>query len=215
MLTNRTNPKAADNPLDALRNTIELDNRFKTAFHGYDKRCVQDYIAQLTAVSEEVLAAKSEELYRLKEENAELLSRAHNQERLLSDARADERRKLEGAISIKESMLDGLRQTNQRLEDENHRLQLQISDLKARLAETNSRHADANASVASLNSELSELLAGKFAECSGIISSWQNEASKLLDPQGSCGQSPGMPENTAAPRYADIRSAEPLPACAD
>ena len=194
-----TDPKAADNPLDALRNTIELDNRFKTAFHGYDKRCVQDYIAQLTAASEEVLAAKSEELYRLKEENAELLARAHNQEKLLSEARADERRKLEGAISIKESMLDGLRQTNARLEDENHRLQLVISDLQAKLAETKSRHADSNASACALNDELSGLLAAKFAECTGIISRWKNEASKLLDPQ------PAIP---SAQR-------EELPACAD
>lgn len=108
---------------------------------------MQDYIAQLTAASEEVLASKSEELYRLKEENAELLSRAHNQERLLSEARADERRKLECAINIKESMLDGLRQTNSRLEEENHRLQLLISDLKARLAENDARHIDSNASV--------------------------------------------------------------------
>ena len=194
-----TDPKAAGNPLEALRNTIELDNRFKTAFHGYDKRCVQDYIAQLSAASEEVLAAKSEELYRLKDENTQLLARAHDQEKLLSEARADERRKLEGAISIKESMLDGLRQTNARLEDENHRLQLVITDLQAKLAETNSRHADANASACALNAELSELLAGKFAEYTGIISSWKNEASRLLNSQQT---------NIPAQR-------EELPACAD
>lgn len=120
-------------------------------------------------------------------------------EKLLSEARADERRKLEGAISIKESMLDGLRQTSARLEDENHRLQLVITDLQAKLAETNSRHADANASACALNAELSELLAGKFAECTGIISSWKNEASRLLNSQQT---------NIPAQR-------EELPACAD
>ena len=194
-----TSSMPADNPLDALRNTIELDNRFKTAFHGYDKRCVQDYIAQLSAASEEVLAAKSEELYRLKEENSQLLARIHDQDKLLSEARADERRKLEGAINIKESMLDGLRQTNSRLEDDNHRLQLQITDLNARLSETRSRHADANASACALNSELSELLAGKFAECSGIISSWQNEALRLLNSD----QAPEQPQRRELPVCAD------------
>ena len=194
-----TSSMPADNPLDALRNTIELDNRFKTAFHGYDKRCVQDYIAQLSAASEEVLAAKSEELYRLKEENSQLLARIHDQDKLLSEARADERRKLEGAINIKESMLDGLRQTNSRLEDDNHRLQLQITDLNARLSETRSRHADANASACALNSELSELLAGKFAECSGIISSWQNEALRLLNAD----QAPEQPQRRELPVCAD------------
>lgn len=185
----RPSSRAADNnPLDALRNTIELDNRFKTAFHGYEKRCVQDYISQLSAASDEALALKSKELDSLKEENAELLARVEGQERLIAEARADERRRLEGAISIKESMLDGLRQTNTRLESENHQLQLMITDLKAQLAETNSRHADSNASAVSLNAQLSDLLSGKFAECAGIISNWQSEATRLLDSQSNTTQ---------------------------
>ena len=171
---------ADDSPLDALRNTIELENRFKTAFHGYDKKSVQEYIAQLSAVFNKALESVEAENERLKGENLELKLRAADQDKLIADARADERHKLEGAISIKESMLDSLRDANQRVTDENRELQLKITELNTCLAEARDKYFDNCASVAALNDELKGLLNAKFAECSGIITNWQAESVQLL-----------------------------------
>ena len=171
---------ADDNPLDALRNTIELENRFKTAFHGYEKKSVQDYIGQLSAVFNQALESVKAENERLKNETLELKLRVADQDRLVAEARADERHKLEGAVSIKESMLESLRGANQRLTDENRDLQLNITELNSRLAEARDKYFDNCASVTALNDELKGLLNAKFAECNGIITSWQSESAQLL-----------------------------------
>lgn len=172
--------KLNNGELESLRAGIEQDCRFKTAFQGYDKKSVKEYICSISESYEEQMAKLSEECKRLSAENAQLLEKLQQKDKDESEIRMEERSRVSSELDIREGLVAKLRLSNEALEAENHRLALENTDMRQMLGENCSYLQSGNEELSSLSDRLSELLQQKFRETENLVRAWQTEYSESI-----------------------------------
>ena len=170
-----------DNAIDDLRASIEQEIRFRTAFSGYDKNEVREYIEALKEECRQAVSSLEAENNRLRAENEALKQSAGELEKQKAEARNEERRKRDAELKMQESLVINLRAANQRLTDDNHAKQLEIADLKEKLSTVRSVTAEGSASLSDLNLSLQTMLNDQVAECRHLIDAWKNEFGNVIE----------------------------------
>ena len=190
-------------PLDQLRNDIEIEHRFKTGIPGYDKKDVNDYLDKLQRSFLESQENLRNEIAQLKLENGLLTHRISELQDELNDARAtkaareaaqeraskvEEKAHLklvetssEAEQSVREAIISNLRAANERLMKENRYKQMEITNLQEQFNSLKDAMGNGSLELFALNDRLGELLSGKMNECMELIHVWQAEIHGTVD----------------------------------
>ncbi len=122
--------------------TKETGKLFKTAFKGFDKKDVNDYIKKLSEKFDETIAAKAKEIVNYKAKILELVTEqkdlAEENERLKKEFEQVENNRVESdseAIKNMEAEIDRLTGENERLEAELSKMSVQSDKQKMEIAD--------------------------------------------------------------------------------
>lgn len=183
--------------IEQLRNDIEVEHRFKTSLQGYDKREVNEYFEKLQKYFVETQDNLNKEISQLKLENGLLNHRIGELQDELNVARetkaareaaeekalkVQEKAKIklvetgnDAEKSVRESIIESLRATNDRLMKENRYKQMEITNLQEQFNSLKNALGNGSIELFALNDRLGELLSGKMKECMDLIGVWQTE----------------------------------------
>lgn len=163
--------------LENLRGEIEQNHRFKTALNGYDKKDVQNYLAELMPTFEAAMAELRDQCTVLRRENTELRAVLAEKQEALEASKTRERIRAEAEMNARESMVDSLRNSNARLTEDNRNRQVEIADLRQQLDDRAAAIADGSASLDALNRHLAAAMKEKIRECEELMRAWSTEFS--------------------------------------
>lgn len=173
--------KPADGSIEGLRASIEEEHRFKTAFSGYDKKSVQDYIKKLTETFEKDTETLRKDNRLLLSERAGFLERLSEQEKQISELENRERMRNEAETAVRENLVRDLRSENRRLMEESRAKQLRITELETRISDMSRNLEEGAVSLNSLNDSLIQLLNEKIKETGHLLYAWKNEFKDTVD----------------------------------
>ena len=168
------------NSVEGLRSSIEQKERFPTAFGGFQKKAVNEYLERLNKDYGKAINTLVLDVQRKTEENNVLQNRLSMLMNSEDEIRADERKKHEAELGIQQGLVDSLRETNDRLMEENREQQLEISRLRQQLSEVSRSVSDGGNSLLSLKDSLRKMLSGKLTECEGLLSVWEKEYGDVI-----------------------------------
>lgn len=189
--------------LEQLRNDIEVEHRFKTGISGYDKKEVNDYLEKIQKNFIESQEGLHNEIAQLKLENGLLTHRISELQDELNAARATKAAReaaqekafkvgekahikivesgSDAEQTVRESIVESLRATNERLLKENRYKQMEITNLQEQFNSLKSALGSGSLELFALNDRLGELLSGKMSECMELIRVWQTEIHGTVD----------------------------------
>ena len=128
--------------LEALRESINMECRFKTVFTGYDKAEVKKYLDELCQNFLDSNNALTDEMEKLKAENSEIITRYENIDAIYDEntrlgdenSRLAEENKRLGVVNIKlQAEYAELRNESETLRNKNEALQCESEALRSEL----------------------------------------------------------------------------------
>jgi DivIVA domain-containing protein len=167
------------NSIDRIRTEVENEHRFPTVRRrGYDKKSVNQYLEELEEQHSQELEKEQEKTNAALLKNEELLEQMEVMNVKLDELRAKIKNREATEESVAQSVVEGLKETNQRLTEENQRKQLKITELEEKINQISGDVSDYSHMLVLLDNKLKEMLKNKFIECEDIIVAWEQQFEK-------------------------------------
>lgn len=161
--------------IEKLRTEVENEHRFKSVWHGYDKKTVNEYLENVERKHQQQIEIEKENAKTIQSKNEQLMAQIDelNEKMEILQNKLDNKEATEKAVV--ESMLNGLKETNNRLMEENSKKKMRIAELEETIQSMRTEVINYTDMLSALDKKLKELLNEKINECNDVIDAWETQ----------------------------------------
>ncbi len=159
--------------IEKLRAEVENEHRFKSVRRGYDKKVVNAYLEEMEEKHQQQLELEREKTKAVQNKNHQLMEQIDkmNEKIDILINKLENREATENAVV--ESMMNGLKETNNSLMEENTKKQMKIAELEAGIQAMKVEVMNYTEMLSALDKKLKDLLNEKINECNDVINAWE------------------------------------------
>lgn len=158
-----------------LRRKIENENRFSSAWRGYNKGEVNEYLQNIGENQAKQIEEERKKTNAEHDKNQQLLAQIQKMNSKIEELQNKLENRDEAEKSVVQKMMDSLKETNSSLMEENSRKKMEIARLEERIETMKSDVINYTEMLAALDKQLKEVLNGKISECNDLIDTWERQ----------------------------------------